>query len=305
MKQVVTQNYQAKIDPIDQALLEKRTTSDPRVLKFMSDFDFDLPKVRANLSKFANWLEEIDRCVGCPGLHACRQKTTGYTHELSADPILMTVLTPCVYEKKRIDGESHLKNYLINDMGPSMAQADVTRLIQDNDDKTYFFIAEEVYDYVVHPQEKGLYLHGQPGVGKSHLAAAMTNYFAKNGKRVAFLSVPSLAQKIKNAFDDPDYIDSILSTLRNVPILVMDDIGAESVTSWFRDEILFPILNARMELKKSTWFTSNESLESLKNHYMYNQRGEKEEMKAIRIMERIEALAKPLFLGGKNRRRSE
>jgi primosomal protein DnaI len=188
-------------------------------------------------------------------------------------------------------------------MGPQMALADATNLVGNNEDPSYFLVADEVFNSILNQQEKGLYIHGQPGVGKSYLAAAMTNYFARLGRRVAFLSVPTLSQKIKNSFDDPEYKDHILSVLRNVPILVMDDKGAESVTSWFRDEILFPILNFRMEAKKTTWFTSNESLESLKNHYMYNQRAEKEEMKAVRIMERIETLAKPLFLGGKNRRR--
>ena len=83
---------------------------------------------------------------------------------------------------------------------------------------------------------------------------------------------------------------------------MFDDIGAESVTSWLRDEILLPVFNQRMEQRRTTWFTSNESFVSLENHYMYNQKSEKEELKAVRIMERIKTLSKELKITGKNRR---
>jgi len=75
------------------------------------------------------------------------------------------------------------------------------------------------------------------------------------------------------------------------------------VTSWVRDEVLLTILNDRLEHKRPTWFSSNEDFKTLRQHYTYNQKGEKEEMKAIRIMERISALAVERKLSGTNRRK--
>ncbi len=90
--------------------------------------------------------------------------------------------------------------------------------------------------------------------------------------------------------------------MKRADFAVFDDIGAESVTSWLRDEVLLPIFNERMDRQKLTWFTSNENFSSLENHYMYNQKSDKEELKAVRIMERIKALSKEMKITGKNRR---
>ena len=283
--------------------LEEKVLQDKRVQVFMKTYDYPEKNVRIFAQRFSDWLDGLNLCVGCPGLHACKQKTTGSLMELVAQPLLMNIVTPCAYKRADDEGRRHASNYLINDAAPEMILTDLVKLASPNEDPVYLKAVKAVLDKMKSDDKTGYFLYGNPGVGKTYLAAAMTNHFAKEGKKVAFLHVPTFTQKIKNSLDDPDYIDTILATLRNVPLLVMDDIGAESVTSWIRDEILFPILNFRMESKKTTWFTSNESLESLKNHYMYNQRAEKEEMKAVRIMERIETLAKPLFLGGKNRRR--
>ena len=70
-----------------------------------------------------------------------------------------------------------------------------------------------------------------------------------------------------------------------------------------RDELIFPVLNQRMEEKKKTWFTSNEDFISLHDHYRFSAKLGEEEMKAVRIMERIQNLAQMLELKGENRRK--
>jgi len=303
MEKIELPNYQTDKLVLLHRELEDKVLLDKRVIEFMFRYDYSEANVRLYAQRFSDWLSVLDLCIGCPGLHACKQKSTGLVMQLTAEPLLMNVVTPCAYKQAEDDNRRHEVNYLINDAAPEMITTDLKKLAQPNEDPVYLKAVKAVLDKMKSDDRTGYFLFGNPGVGKTYLAAAMTNHFAKQGKKVAFLHVPSFTQKIKNSFDDPDYIDTVLSTLRNVPILVMDDIGAESTTSWIRDEILFPILNHRMETKKITWFTSNESMESLKNHYMYNQRGDKEEMKAVRIMERIETLSTPLYLGGKNRRR--
>ena len=84
---------------------------------------------------------------------------------------------------------------------------------------------------------------------------------------------------------------------------MLDDIGAETMTSWSRDEVLGPILQHRMADQLPTFFTSNFDYKQLENHLTFSQRGEREEVKAARIMERIKSLANPFLLKGDNRRK--
>ena len=84
---------------------------------------------------------------------------------------------------------------------------------------------------------------------------------------------------------------------------MFDDIGAESVSSWARDEVIGPILQHRMLQKLPTFFTSNFNLSQLEQHLAYSQRGEEEKVKAARIIERIRYLAEPVFIDGENKRR--
>lgn len=90
--------------------------------------------------------------------------------------------------------------------------------------------------------------------------------------------------------------------VKSTPILMLDDIGAESMTSWVRDELLGTILQYRMAEQLPTFFSSNFSPSELKHHFTYSQRGEKEEVKAARLMERILYLAEAVLLEGENRR---
>ena len=95
--------------------------------------------------------------------------------------------------------------------------------------------------------------------------------------------------------------DGKLDFLKNVDILLIDDIGAENVTSWGRDEILGTILQYRMNNKLSTFFTSNLTLEELENHLSITKNNE-DKIKARRIIERIKQLTEDKELVSKNRR---
>ncbi|BCE09698.1 hypothetical protein RSC2_01494 [Bacillus paralicheniformis] len=66
--------------------------------------------------------------------------------------------------------------------------------------------------------------------------------------------------------------------------------------------MLGAILQHRMSHQLPTFFSSNFDPDELKHHFTYSQRGEKEEVKAARLMERVLYLATPVRLDGKNRR---
>jgi len=82
----------------------------------------------------------------------------------------------------------------------------------------------------------------------------------------------------------------------------LDDLGAENVTPWARDEILGTILQYRMDNNLTTFFTSNLTIEELEEH-LSGKKGELDKVKARRIIERIKQLTTDLELISVNRRK--
>ncbi len=276
----------------------------PEIIEFKAKYDLTDADIEPYAQRYQRWLVNIRLCNGCEGLHMCRQNDRGLILDMVVDNgILMQEIRKCHYLLAEEQQRSHLKKFIISDMPEHWAQLSLASLDLDNETDEYLLTVNKMASWVRSPMEKGYYVFGVPGVGKTYLVACVANMMAKNGNTVAFVHVPTLMQRLKSYLDNRDEFENVIYKMKSADIAIFDDIGAESVTSWVRDELLLPILNDRAERKRTTWFTSNEDLKSLKNHYMYNQKGEKEEMKAIRILERIEALSVPLPLRGNNRRK--
>ena len=151
---------------------------------------------------------------------------------------------------------------------------------------------------------KGLYIVGDLGVGKTYLCAALANSLVKNGEKVAFVKVSNFFNEIKSYISTRnELIDENINRLQKATYLFLDDIGAESVSEFVRDDILFRILDYRLENKLTTIFTSNLNKEDLLKHYTYDRKDNANLMNAKRLMERIDILGEDLTVLGKNMRR--
>ena len=147
---------------------------------------------------------------------------------------------------------------------------------------------------------KGLYLSGNFGSGKSYLISAMLNELVKKGYKAAFVYYPNFLRSLKAAFNSD--FDNQFEYARKADLLLLDDIGAENVSSWSRDEILGPIIQYRMDEKLPTFFTSNLSIDELEIH-LSESKDKIDKLKAKRIIERIKFLSDELKLISENRRK--
>lgn len=103
-----------------------------------------------------------------------------------------------------------------------------------------------------------LVIAGQTGHGKTRLAAAIGNYSRGEGKRVMFVVVPDLLDRLRSAYNpsNPRSFDDLFDQVRNVPLLILDDLGAQSGTPW-ADEKLFQLINHRYNACLPTVITTN------------------------------------------------
>ncbi|MGO2969164.1 MAG: ATP-binding protein, partial [Leuconostoc falkenbergense] len=149
---------------------------------------------------------------------------------------------------------------------------------------------------------QGLYLSGDFGIGKTYLMGALANALAANNIEVMLLHFPSFISDLKGTFDHKDAsLDELLTKAKTVSNLILDDIGADTLTSWSRDAILGIILEYRMQNELTTFFTSNFDMVGLESYLAQTKDGV-EPVKAARLMQRIKYLAKPVQMTGKNRR---
>jgi DNA replication protein DnaC len=110
--------------------------------------------------------------------------------------------------------------------------------------------------------EGWLVLLGGYGSGKTHLAAAIANQALALGRRTLFLVVPDLLDYLRAAYAPTSAtgLDERMETIRDVPLLILDDLGAHHSTPWAQEK-LFQILNHRYNNRLPTVITSNLRLE--------------------------------------------
>ncbi len=108
-----------------------------------------------------------------------------------------------------------------------------------------------------------LLLKGAYGCGKTHLAAAIGNERIKRGDEVLFITTPDLLDHLRSAFgptSETGY-DELFDRVRNVPLLILDDLGVENPSQWAQEK-LFQLLNHRYANRIPTVITTNVSVDS-------------------------------------------
>ena len=160
-----------------------------------------------------------------------------------------------------------------------------------------------ISSYKQHPSMfvKGLYLVGNFGVGKTYLLGAIAKKLAEDGYDSTLIHFPSFAVEMKQAIGK-DTMIQLLNKIKTAPILMIDDIGADAMSSWIRDDVLGVILQYRMQEMLPTFFSSNFTMKELERHLTVTQKGDQEPIKAMRIMERIAYLSQEIMMIGQNRR---
>lgn len=158
--------------------------------------------------------------------------------------------------------------------------------------------------FVSEPRDKGLYLYGGAGTGKTFLAALITREYVLQMKSAIFGDVPQLLTELKKTFNDPTLSsEQILDRYCRCKLLVLDDLGAGQITDW-AVEILYRIINSRYNDERLTVVTSNYDLDGLAQRLIVRDSKGKvvDAFSAERIVSRLKEMCYQGFLGTKDRR---
>lgn len=269
----------------------KEACTEKEFIALVKSLGLDKASAMKKTSKLQETLEEKRNCKNCKGTFMCKNSYHGYVlvPNKKENRLYFTYI-PCKYEQQILEKNKE------NERKIRMKDIDTKDKKQLNVIKWMDAFYEE---YDATKNSKGLYLHGSFGSGKTYLLTALLNELELTKHvSVEMVYFPEVLRSIKEDFDAFGYK---MQRFMNVDILLLDDIGAEKVTEWGRDEVLGTILQTRMEKKKTTFFTSNLTIKELEqNLSIANNNVDK--VKARRIIERIKQLTIDLELISENRR---
>jgi len=111
-----------------------------------------------------------------------------------------------------------------------------------------------------------LILLGDTGCGKTHLAAAITNYCREAGKPTLFIVVPDFLDHLRYTFSPESKVsyDQLFETVKNAPLLILDDFGEQSTTPWAQEK-LYQVINYRYNARLATVITTRCSLDEIES----------------------------------------
>ncbi|MFV0255802.1 MAG: DnaA ATPase domain-containing protein [Erysipelotrichaceae bacterium] len=261
---------------------------------------FDPQELINHSGKFERFINTLEICEKCQGLDNCKFKNRGYYESLHYNEILSFSFKPCRYN---YDAKiTHKKNIINWDLGKHDYLNSFADMQLPTNDSDYIQIVSTI-KAEVEKKVKGLFIFGSFGVGKSYLLSCIANYFAQKNYSVALYSVSSFASKVLTSLDSKEIKQELMNDMKKCDILLLDDIGSVMLGPWLRDDWLNDILTTRMNNKSLTYFSSNLALDDLKKVFMAKGNSNFNEINVERLMERIEVLATPVKLTGKNWRR--
>jgi DNA replication protein DnaC len=182
---------------------------------------------------------QIEICENCKGIDKCKQDTVGIS------PIIARSYITGKWElagkncgKQRGKCYSHLNIKSYDDIYNNPHR-----------DKMVKFLLKC----------KGGFIHGEGGHGKTYTLGYLANVFNKKGKSIYM----DLANNISNAIKNFDIKEQVLNDIYNADIFILDDFGGEKLTEFIVYNVWIPILKNRIDNGKTTYISSNYSLNIL------------------------------------------
>lgn len=142
--------------------------------------------------------------------------------------------------------------------------------INENNKKEYENIKNYTSKIIESKTDKGLFITGTYGVGKTYLASCIANELIKNKIPVVFGTLIQLLDYIKNTYKDVEISDKeYINLYSTVDLLIIDDLGKEKPTEWVLEK-LFLIVNNRYNNCLPIVITTNYNRNQLRERLCVN-----------------------------------
>lgn len=279
--------------------------SDPDIQQLLKDHpQLDQQAIDRQLIKLYEYQSQNKDCHNCPDGGCSNNILPGYKPRIEVDGTnIHLAYEKCKYTILR--EEQQERSSLIKSlyMPKEILHASIAEINGEDPARHQAIVAiSQILNKVDKAlPAKGLYFYGPFGVGKTYFLGAIANELADRKIASMLIYMPEFVREIKSSIKD-DSVGEKIDQFKKIPVLMIDDIGSESLSAWFRDEVLGSILQYRMMEGLPTFFSSNYSLAQLEKHLSMTARGDIEQLKAGRIIERIKQVSDPIEVNGESQR---
>lgn len=128
----------------------------------------------------------------------------------------------------------------------------------------YEDVPDQIKGFLKDIQNKGIYIYGQVGTGKTHIAYSVYKKAIEQQGQILFYNTTELLHDLRQDINKPinERWNDDEKIMKNQGIVILDDIGAEKISDWVA-ELFYLIINKRYENMYPTIFTSNLPIKNL------------------------------------------
>ena len=279
--------------PVSKDKLIEDLLENPFLNNFFLQHDLDSDTIERYLLELMSFNKEKKACLECKVLNECRLTNRGLEPQISyLDGKIMYSYKECKFLRVVKRKESQMGHIDAMHLPRSILQASMDQFDYDrgeNKQLIYNKFVNFITKYKNGDTVKGMYLWGKYSVGKTYCLSALANELMKNSVDVIIAYYPDLVREFKSRIST-NTLEEVVSKLKQIDVLMLDDIGAENNSPWVRDEILGPIIQFRLLDEKPTFFSSNLSYKDLSESHFSNTKTKVGTIRGYRIGVRIKDL---------------
>lgn len=278
-------------------MIKEELIDNPIIIKKMRDLNCSEKEFDEYLGYFLAYLEDKTCCDKCKNPKKCPKQFDGIALDLyRSDYGIERKFSLCEYRELE---RTIALNYLIRDF----PNAYLSIVLDDIENKKGRFAYEKelIMNTDVEGDNQGLFISGPSSCGKSYPLIALCNEFVRANKKCSYVETRNFLESLKNSLSNKEEYMSLMSKVKEVDVLVLDNLGDEKISEWTRDDVISGILDYRIKNDLLTYITSSYTLDELASLYDVSKtNSEVGKIKANKFIDRIKAACpKQILIEGK------